>query len=285
MDGLGSLTLHNLATVVSDLDAAVAWYERVLGFSLEARGEIAEGEVALLRGANAHLELLDCSHLDEPPIRLEAMFAEPPGHLLVIGAKAMVFEVDDLARASAELEDASVAFLWRETEIAPGWLTTAIRDPDGNLINIEQCQEPKNGGGLASLALHNVATVVSDLEAAIAWYERVLGFRYTTRTEIAGGAGEVAFLSGAGVQLELLASGLPEPPVRLEPLFAEPPRHLLPIANKFLVFEVDDLARASAELAELAVTFVWREKELAPGFMASAIRDVDGNLVNILQRH
>lgn len=64
--------------------------------------------------------------------------------------------------------------------------------------------------------------------------------------------------------------------MRLEPLFAEPPDHLLVIGNKFVVFEVDDLARASAELEHLSVTIPWRAKELAPGFAATAIRDLDG---------
>ena len=45
------------------------------------------------------------------------------------------------------------------------------------------------------------------------------------------------------------------------------------------------LARASAELEGLSVTILWREKELAPGFVATAIRDLDGNLINIFQAH
>jgi len=138
MSGLASLTLHNLATVVSDLDAAISWYERVLGFRLEARGDIAEGEVALLQAGHVRLELLDSSHLDEQPVRLEPLFADPPGHLLVIGNKFLVLQVDDLAQASAELAERGVTFLWREKELAPGFAATAIRDCDGNLINILQ---------------------------------------------------------------------------------------------------------------------------------------------------
>jgi hypothetical protein len=64
-----------------------------------------------------------------------------------------------------------------------------------------------------------------------------------------------------------------------------PPRHLLPIGTKFLVFEVDDLGRASTELEKLGVRIVWREKEIAPGWVATAIRDFDGNLINIFRRH
>jgi len=136
--GLASLRLHNLAVTVTDLDASIKWYQRVLGFACETRTEIAEGEVAVLGGAEVRIELLMASHLAEQPVRLEQLFAEPPGHLLVIGNKFVVFEVDDLARASAELDHLSVTILWREKELAPGFVATAIRDLDGNLINIFQ---------------------------------------------------------------------------------------------------------------------------------------------------
>jgi catechol 2,3-dioxygenase-like lactoylglutathione lyase family enzyme len=148
----------------------------------------------------------------------------------------------------------------------------------------QQALQRESGGGLASLALHNLAIVVSDMDAAIEWYGRVLDFRVVARAEIA--EGEIVLMEGAGTQLELLhPSRLEEAQVRLDPLFADPPRHVLPVGNKFLVLQVDDLARASAELAERSVTFVWRETEKAPGFPATAIRDFDGNLINIMARH
>jgi catechol 2,3-dioxygenase-like lactoylglutathione lyase family enzyme len=138
--------------------------------------------------------------------------------------------------------------------------------------------------GLGSLALHNVAVTVSDMELAIEWYSRVFGFELVTRADI--DEGEVALMSGAGTRIELLeASKLPEPQLHLAPLFAEPPLHLLPIGAKFLVFEVDDLGKASDELENLGVRIVWREKEIAPGWVATAIRDFDGNLINIFRRH
>jgi len=136
--GLASLGFHNVATVVADMDKSIAWYCDVLGFALDARMDIAEGEVAILSGAGTHLELLCGSAMDEPAIRLEELFAEPPRHILPIGNKALVFDVADLAVASKELEDRSVSIVWREKELAPGWVATAIRDLDGNLINIFQ---------------------------------------------------------------------------------------------------------------------------------------------------
>jgi len=136
--GLASLGFHNVATVVTDMDRSIEWYCAVLGFELDARMNIAEGELAILSGAGTHIELLCASAMDEPAIRLEELFAEPPGHMLPIGNKAMVFDVADLTRASDELQERSVTILWREKELAPGWVSTAIRDVDGNLINIFQ---------------------------------------------------------------------------------------------------------------------------------------------------
>jgi len=144
--------------------------------------------------------------------------------------------------------------------------------------------QERSSAGVASLTLHNLATTVSDLDTAVAWYEDMLGFVCEVRMPIP--EGEVAILQGAGVQFELLApSSMAETPLRFAALFADPPNHLLPIGNKFLVFQVDDLAIASAELAARSVEIVWREKELAPGWVATAIRDFDGNLINIFQRH
>lgn len=139
---LASLTLHNMAIIVSDLESAADWYERVLGFRREARVDIAEGVVILMSGAGVRLELLHPSRMDEPQIRLEPLYADPPDHVLPIGNKFLVFEVEDLPKASAELEDLSVTFLWREKQLAPGWVATAIRDFDGNLINIVQGPAP-----------------------------------------------------------------------------------------------------------------------------------------------
>jgi catechol 2,3-dioxygenase-like lactoylglutathione lyase family enzyme len=135
--------------------------------------------------------------------------------------------------------------------------------------------------GLASMTYYCVAVVVADLDRSAHWYETVLGLRETTRLVIPGAT--VALLDCAGTRVELICSDEPSVPV-VPSLFADPPDHLLPIGNKFLVFEVDDLAMAGDDLQANGVEFVWREKDLAPGFRSSAIRDVDRNFIHILQR-
>ena len=74
-----------------------------------------------------------------------------------------------------------------------------------------------------------------------------------------------------------------EPSVSTAPsLFADPPEHLRPTGNKFLVFAVDDLGCASDELEQKGVPIIWRGKTLSPGVVLTAIRDLDGNLVHIV---
>jgi catechol 2,3-dioxygenase-like lactoylglutathione lyase family enzyme len=138
-------------------------------------------------------------------------------------------------------------------------------------------------GGLATASFYNVAIVVSSIDRAVEWYGRVFGFVEQARGPIAEGT--VALMNGAGVTLEILEWGLEEEPIRPEVLFADPPYHLLPVGNKILVFNVDDLSAATTEFEECGVTIVWREKELAPGWRSTAIRDMDGNLINVFQRH
>jgi catechol 2,3-dioxygenase-like lactoylglutathione lyase family enzyme len=150
-------------------------------------------------------------------------------------------------------------------------------DAEGQSLAITR----ETGHGLASIMYNSVAIVVVDLDRSSQWYQTVLGLQETVRLVIPGAT--VALLDGAATRVELICGD--QPSVAAVPsLFADPPDHLLPIGNKFLVLDVDDLALAGAELEGKGVEFVWQEKELAPGFRSTAIRDVDGNFIHIFQR-
>jgi catechol 2,3-dioxygenase-like lactoylglutathione lyase family enzyme len=136
--------------------------------------------------------------------------------------------------------------------------------------------------GLASIAYNCVAVVVADLDRASQWYQDVLGLHETVRLAIDGAS--VALLDGAGTRVELICGDRPSVPA-VPSLFADPPDHLLPTGNKFLVFDVADLAVAGVELKAKGVHFVWEQKDLAPGFRSSAIRDGDGNFIHIFEQH
>lgn len=136
--------------------------------------------------------------------------------------------------------------------------------------------------GLQSLSLHNLAFTVSDLEKTIQWYGDILGFNVLKRVAFPVIGAQVAFLQKADVRLEVLqAPG----GFRINEMFADAPAHLLPIGNKVLVLQVDDLHTATLELEEKGVTFAWKEVDLTgDGVFSTMIRDSDGNFINIFQR-
>ena len=136
------------------------------------------------------------------------------------------------------------------------------------------------GSGLESLTYACTAVVVADLDRAVEWYGHYLGFTESARMRIEGAS--LALLEGAGTQLEFLQYD--DGSVATAPsLFADPPEHLRPRGNKFLVFTVEDLDRASDELESKGVPIIWRGKTLSPGIRSTAIRDLDDNFVHIVE--
>ena len=143
--------------------------------------------------------------------------------------------------------------------------------------------DSNSANGLQSLSLHNLAFTVSDVEKATEWYRDTLGFE-VLRREIftALGDAEIAFLQKSDIRLEMLRV---KDGFRINELFAEAPAHLLPIGNKSLVLQVNDLHVATLELEAKGVTFVWKEMNLTEdGMPSTMIRDMDGNFINIFQR-
>ncbi|CAM5378996.1 VOC family protein [Streptomyces viridochromogenes] len=129
-------------------------------------------------------------------------------------------------------------------------------------------------------SLHNVTTSVSDLDASIAWWRRVFGLTLLAKSRFEAIGADVAFLEGPGFRLELLQ---PADGVRVPELMADPPDHVRAIGNKALVFRVEDLASVTQTFRELGVTTVWEQMDLGDGSISTAIRDSDGNLINVFQ--
>lgn len=141
---------------------------------------------------------------------------------------------------------------------------------------------PSSVNGLPSLRMHNLAFTVSDIEKTIHWYETTLGFQVLGKTAIPAIGAQIAFLQLADIQLEVLQA---KDGFRLDELFADAPNHLLPIGNKSLVLQVNDLHQATVELEEKGVTFAWKEVDLSgEGHRSTMIRDNDGNFINIFQQ-
>jgi predicted enzyme related to lactoylglutathione lyase len=110
-----------ISVLVSDWQAARKWYRETLG--LQEGFVTEEGGWAEFSGPG------------QVTIGLNALNGEAhPGP----GATAMVFGVDDIARARAELETRGVQFLGPTDEL-PGMVRLArFQDPDGNVMMLAE---------------------------------------------------------------------------------------------------------------------------------------------------
>lgn len=138
-DGLLSMSLYNIAFTVADLEKSIQWYCDSLNFNLLGKTSFdfptGSADIALLEGNDIKLELIKFPNGK----RIEELFAPAPLHLIPIGTKAIVFQVENLKIASDELENKGVKFVWREQYlIGDKMLSTMIEDIDGNKINIFQ---------------------------------------------------------------------------------------------------------------------------------------------------
>ncbi len=131
-----------------------------------------------------------------------------------------------------------------------------------------------------TLSLHNITITVSDLDAAVRWWDRVFGLRETARSRFEAIDADVAYVEGHGFRLELLQ---PANGYRVPDMFLDPPEHIRAIGNKALVFRVDDLAGVTGRFRDLGVTIVWEQLDLGDGSVSTAIRDTDGNFINVFQ--
>lgn len=130
--GLDSLRLYNVAISVPDIDESARWYEEKLGFKLRSRSQVSTGiEIALIEKNGLLIDLIRIPNQRNA----EGEPKDPPAHLEVLGIRNLVFHVDDLKAADAELKAKGVRLIW-ESRMIPeiGTAVTNFRDNNGNLI-------------------------------------------------------------------------------------------------------------------------------------------------------
>jgi catechol 2,3-dioxygenase-like lactoylglutathione lyase family enzyme len=128
------LRVNNVALATGDLDASIAWYETVLGFTVTERGrfDAVGADFAMIEAAGMRIELVS-----RPQAEHRRVDRTPaPHHLDVLGYKAIVFETDDLPAATAALRQHGVELVWSDQPLNAERSSTMLRDPEGNLINI-----------------------------------------------------------------------------------------------------------------------------------------------------
>ncbi len=130
---------------------------------------------------------------------------------------------------------------------------------------------------MAEFAFHHGGVSVPDLEAAIGWYGRVLGFEVEKRFRIAPAKAIAAMVRKGSLRFELFEvdGAAPLPDDRRMPI-----PDLKTHGNKHVAFRVDDLDAFLAEMEEKGVdiAFVVRE-DFGSGCF---IRDCAGNLIEFV---
>jgi len=133
---------------------------------------------------------------------------------------------------------------------------------------------------VAEFSFHHGGVSVPDLEEAIAWYGRVLGFAVEKRFYIPPARCQAAMIRKGALRFELFEpeDGAPLPEGR-----SHPPSDIRTHGNKHVAFRVASLDGFIAEMEALgvAVPFVVRE-EFGTGCF---IRDCAGNLIEFVEEH
>jgi methylmalonyl-CoA/ethylmalonyl-CoA epimerase len=132
---------HHGGLSVPDLDAAIAWWRRVLGFECMARFPIPAipAEVVLLRNGPLHIELFQV-----PGARaLPAERREPDTDVFTHGNKHVSFAVENVHDFAVELRRRGADIVW--VKEMPQGANIFIRDNAGNLIEFVQAGRPPAG--------------------------------------------------------------------------------------------------------------------------------------------
>lgn len=131
---IGPLRAHHFGISVPDLDAALAWYERMLGFVLEERLFIDKipAHIAFVRRGSFRIEIFQV----DGAAPLPADRRVPNLDLKTHGNKHMCFEVPDVPAAMAALRAAGADIAFELT--VDGNPTAFVRDCAGNLIEFLQ---------------------------------------------------------------------------------------------------------------------------------------------------
>jgi methylmalonyl-CoA/ethylmalonyl-CoA epimerase len=126
------LVPHHFGISVPDLDAAVAWYERMLGFTLEQQLSIEKipARIAFVRRDQYRIEIFEVPGAAPLPEERRV----PDLDLRTHGNKHMCFEVPDVPAAVAALRGAGADIAFELN--VDGNPTAFIRDASGNLIEL-----------------------------------------------------------------------------------------------------------------------------------------------------
>lgn len=127
---------------------------------------------------------------------------------------------------------------------------------------------------------HHFGMSVSDLDAAIDWFDNVLGFELDRKEDFLAKHGvHIAFVKKGDFSIELFQHDQAQP---ASPERSVPNEDIRTLGNKHMCFQTPDLDAVLTRLAAYHGTIVMGPFD-APGSRAAFILGPDGALVEVLQ--
>ena len=130
------LTADHVCIGVADLDATVAWYQRVLGFEVDIRWTVPElpgFRLAYIKKGDFRIELIDTGER-EPATPAPMAFDQ---FLRVPGFSHLCFRVDDVDLAMEAIEAKGVSAELPPTDFPDvGRRVAFFRDVEGNFLEL-----------------------------------------------------------------------------------------------------------------------------------------------------
>jgi methylmalonyl-CoA/ethylmalonyl-CoA epimerase len=121
---------------------------------------------------------------------------------------------------------------------------------------------------------------VSDLDGAIEWFDKVLGFELDRKEDFLAAYGvHIAFIKNGGFSIELFQHDQAEP---ASPERSVPNQDIRTLGNKHMCFQISNMEAMVERLKANDVTLAMGPFE-APGSVAAFILGPDGALVELIQ--
>jgi methylmalonyl-CoA/ethylmalonyl-CoA epimerase len=127
---------HHFGMSVSDLDGAIAWFAKVLGFELDRKEDFLAKfgvNIAFIKNGDFFIELF--RHADAQAAAPER--SVPNEDIRTLGNKHMCFQISDMGAMVERLNAHDVTIAHGPFE-APGSVAAFILGPDGALIELLQ---------------------------------------------------------------------------------------------------------------------------------------------------
>jgi catechol 2,3-dioxygenase-like lactoylglutathione lyase family enzyme len=222
--------VESVGMTVSDMERAVEFYGRVLGFEKVSDVEVAGEEYERLQGLFGLRMRVVRLRLGEESIELTEYLA-PEGRPLPVDSRSndrwfqhFAVITSDMEKAYAWLRQNRVRHASTGPQTLPLWNKNAggikafyFKDPDGHALEILEFPAGKGAekwrrlraSGRLFLGIDHTAIVVSDTEASLKFYRDVLGLRVASESENYGPEQE-RLNNVRGARLRITALRAPE---------------------------------------------------------------------------